>query len=68
MCWVNVFFSVQVTCLQDFFGDEDVFVACGPEKLRFQDDLMLDETGDFLLIFLFWGGGDLLVFKKIIIN
>uniref|UniRef100_A0A3Q2YSW3 Doublecortin-like kinase 1a n=1 Tax=Hippocampus comes TaxID=109280 RepID=A0A3Q2YSW3_HIPCM len=33
-----------VTCLQDFFGDEDVFVACGPEKLRFQDDLMLDET------------------------
>ncbi|XP_077403447.1 serine/threonine-protein kinase DCLK1a isoform X3 [Vanacampus margaritifer] len=33
-----------VTCLQDFFGDEDVFVACGPEKLRYQDDLMLDET------------------------
>ncbi|KAM9781191.1 serine/threonine-protein kinase DCLK1-like isoform 3-T3 [Syngnathus typhle] len=33
-----------VTRLQDFFGDEDVFVACGPEKLRFQDDLMLDET------------------------
>lgn len=50
-----MFFSVQVTCLQDFFGDEDVFVACGPEKLRFQDDLMLDETGDFLLIF--FGGG-----------
>ncbi|CAM9329610.1 unnamed protein product [Lampetra planeri] len=41
-----------VTCLQDFFGDEDVFVACGPEKLRYQDDLMryqddlmLDESG-----------------------
>ncbi|XP_077447636.1 serine/threonine-protein kinase DCLK1-like isoform X2 [Stigmatopora argus] len=33
-----------VTCLQDFFGDEDAFVACGPEKLRHQDDLMLDET------------------------
>ncbi|XP_061787314.1 serine/threonine-protein kinase DCLK1a isoform X2 [Nerophis lumbriciformis] len=33
-----------VTCLQDFFGDEDVFVACGPEKLRYQDDLMLDES------------------------
>ncbi|XP_077596513.1 serine/threonine-protein kinase DCLK1a isoform X2 [Stigmatopora nigra] len=33
-----------VTCLRDFFGDEDAFVACGPEKLRHQDDLMLDET------------------------
>uniref|UniRef100_A0A8D3DH53 Serine/threonine-protein kinase DCLK2 n=1 Tax=Scophthalmus maximus TaxID=52904 RepID=A0A8D3DH53_SCOMX len=33
-----------VACLQDFFGDEDVFVACGPEKLRYQDDLMLDAT------------------------
>lgn len=36
----------QVSCLQDFFGDEDVFVACGPEKFRYQDDLMLDETGE----------------------
>ncbi|KAM9846691.1 serine/threonine-protein kinase DCLK1-like isoform 2-T2 [Aulostomus maculatus] len=35
-----------VTCLQDFFGDEDVFVACGPEKFRYQDDLMLDESGE----------------------
>uniref|UniRef100_A0A3Q1IK00 Serine/threonine-protein kinase DCLK2 n=1 Tax=Anabas testudineus TaxID=64144 RepID=A0A3Q1IK00_ANATE len=34
-----------VSCLQDFFGDEDIFVACGPEKLRYQDDLMLDESG-----------------------
>ncbi|XP_034055382.1 serine/threonine-protein kinase DCLK1a isoform X1 [Gymnodraco acuticeps] len=33
-----------VTCLQDFFGDEDVFVACGPEKYRYQEDLMLDES------------------------
>ncbi|XP_053702659.1 serine/threonine-protein kinase DCLK1a isoform X3 [Synchiropus splendidus] len=33
-----------VTCLQDFFGDEDIFVACGPEKYRYQDDLMLDES------------------------
>ncbi|XP_061903009.1 serine/threonine-protein kinase DCLK1-like isoform X2 [Entelurus aequoreus] len=33
-----------VTCLQDFFGDQDVFVACGPEKLRYHDDLMLDES------------------------
>lgn len=34
-----------MSCLQDFFGDEDIFVACGPEKLRYQDDLMLDESG-----------------------
>uniref|UniRef100_UPI00358E74FC serine/threonine-protein kinase DCLK1-like isoform X2 n=1 Tax=Myxine glutinosa TaxID=7769 RepID=UPI00358E74FC len=35
----------QVTCLQDFFGEEDVFVACGPEKFRYaQDDFMLDDT------------------------
>ncbi|XP_035998917.1 serine/threonine-protein kinase DCLK1 isoform X4 [Fundulus heteroclitus] len=33
-----------VACLQDFFGDEDVFVACGPEKFRYHDDLMLDES------------------------
>ncbi|XP_053187459.1 serine/threonine-protein kinase DCLK1a isoform X1 [Scomber japonicus] len=33
-----------VSCLQDFFGDEDIFVACGPEKYRYQDDLMLDES------------------------
>ncbi|XP_030648494.1 serine/threonine-protein kinase DCLK1a isoform X1 [Chanos chanos] len=34
----------QVTCLQDFFGDEDVFIACGPEKFRYQDDFLLDES------------------------
>ncbi|XP_037324336.2 serine/threonine-protein kinase DCLK1a isoform X2 [Pungitius pungitius] len=34
----------MVSCLQDFFGDEDIFVACGPEKFRYQDDLMLDES------------------------
>ncbi|XP_071760066.2 serine/threonine-protein kinase DCLK1a isoform X1 [Centroberyx gerrardi] len=33
-----------VACLQDFFGDEDIFVACGPEKFRYQDDFMLDES------------------------
>ncbi|KAF6722173.1 Serine/threonine-protein kinase DCLK1 [Oryzias melastigma] len=33
-----------VSCLQDFFGDEDIFVACGPEKFRYLDDLMLDES------------------------
>lgn len=33
----------QVTCLQDFFGDDDVFIACGPEKFRYaQDDFSLD--------------------------
>lgn len=37
---------LQVSCLQDFFGDEDIFVACGPEKFRYQDDLMLDESGE----------------------
>ncbi|XP_043919392.1 serine/threonine-protein kinase DCLK2 [Protopterus annectens] len=35
----------QVTCLQDFFGDDDVFIACGPEKYRYaQDDFVLDHT------------------------
>ncbi|TDG99518.1 hypothetical protein EPR50_G00194510 [Perca flavescens] len=32
----------QLTCLQDFFGDDDVFMACGPEKFRYaQDDFVL---------------------------
>ncbi|XP_033870235.2 serine/threonine-protein kinase DCLK2 isoform X2 [Acipenser ruthenus] len=36
----------QITCLQDFFGDDDVFVACGPEKYRYaQDDFLLDHSG-----------------------
>uniref|UniRef100_H3CXG0 Doublecortin n=1 Tax=Tetraodon nigroviridis TaxID=99883 RepID=H3CXG0_TETNG len=35
----------QVTCLQDFFGDDDVFIACGPEKFRYaQDDFSLDDN------------------------
>ncbi|CAK6968924.1 serine/threonine-protein kinase DCLK1-like isoform X3 [Scomber scombrus] len=34
----------MVTCLQDFFGDDDIFFACGPEKFRYQDDFNLDET------------------------
>ncbi|KAM9455969.1 serine/threonine-protein kinase DCLK1a isoform 1-T1 [Clarias gariepinus] len=34
----------QVTCLQDFFGDEDIFIACGPEKFRYRDDFLLDES------------------------
>ncbi|KAH0616027.1 hypothetical protein JD844_026798, partial [Phrynosoma platyrhinos] len=34
-----------VTCLQDFFGDDDVFIACGPEKYRYaQDDFVLDHS------------------------
>ncbi|XP_019956871.2 serine/threonine-protein kinase DCLK2 isoform X5 [Paralichthys olivaceus] len=36
----------QLTCLQDFFGDDDVFIACGPEKHRYaQDDFVLDHSG-----------------------
>uniref|UniRef100_A0AAY4AT04 Serine/threonine-protein kinase DCLK2 n=1 Tax=Denticeps clupeoides TaxID=299321 RepID=A0AAY4AT04_9TELE len=35
----------QITCLQDFFGEDDVFVACGPEKYRYaQDDFVLDHS------------------------
>ena len=42
--WV---FLLKVTCLQDFFGDDDVFIACGPEKFRYaQDDFSLDENGE----------------------
>ncbi|XP_019721797.1 serine/threonine-protein kinase DCLK1-like [Hippocampus comes] len=33
-----------VMCLQDFFGDDDIFFACGPEKYRYQDDFSLDES------------------------
>ncbi|XP_003459236.1 serine/threonine-protein kinase DCLK2 isoform X1 [Oreochromis niloticus] len=36
----------QLTCLQDFFGDDDVFMACGPEKFRYaQDDFVLTHSG-----------------------
>ncbi|XP_039547003.1 serine/threonine-protein kinase DCLK2 isoform X4 [Pimephales promelas] len=35
----------QITCLQEFFGDDDVFIACGPEKHRYaQDDFVLDHS------------------------
>ncbi|XP_073348166.1 serine/threonine-protein kinase DCLK1b isoform X2 [Pagrus major] len=34
----------MITCLQDFFGDDDIFFACGPEKFRYQDDFNLDES------------------------
>ncbi|KAB0363139.1 hypothetical protein FD754_007295 [Muntiacus muntjak] len=38
-------FTLPVTCLQDFFGDDDVFIACGPEKFRYaQDDFVLDHS------------------------
>ncbi|XP_049582631.1 serine/threonine-protein kinase DCLK1b [Syngnathus scovelli] len=33
-----------VTCLLDFFGEDDIFFACGPEKYRYQDDFSLDEN------------------------
>lgn len=39
----------QVTCLQDFFGEDDIFFACGPEKFRYQDDFSLDESGTYEL-------------------
>lgn len=45
--------SLQVSCLQDFFGDEDIFVACGLEKFRYQDDLMLDESGETICVWHF---------------
>ncbi|XP_037534214.1 serine/threonine-protein kinase DCLK1 [Nematolebias whitei] len=34
----------MVTSLQDFFGEDDIFFACGPEKFRYQDDFSLDES------------------------
>ncbi|XP_056313652.1 serine/threonine-protein kinase DCLK2 isoform X4 [Danio aesculapii] len=35
----------QIISLQDFFGDDDVFIACGPEKYRYaQDDFVLDHS------------------------
>ncbi|XP_032419739.1 serine/threonine-protein kinase DCLK2-like [Xiphophorus hellerii] len=35
----------QITCLKDFFGDDDVFIACGPEKYRYaQDDFVLEHS------------------------
>ncbi|KAG7272565.1 hypothetical protein CRUP_021853 [Coryphaenoides rupestris] len=35
----------QMSCLQDFFGEDDVFVACGPEKYHYaQDDFVLDNS------------------------
>ncbi|KAM3875038.1 serine/threonine-protein kinase DCLK1-like isoform 1-T1 [Diretmus argenteus] len=34
----------MVECLQDFFGEDDIFIACGPEKFRYQDDFLLDDT------------------------
>ncbi|AWP05425.1 putative serine/threonine-protein kinase DCLK2 [Scophthalmus maximus] len=37
--------GIHITCLQDFFGDDDVFIACGPEKHRYaQDDFVLDHS------------------------
>uniref|UniRef100_A0A3B4AUE6 non-specific serine/threonine protein kinase n=1 Tax=Periophthalmus magnuspinnatus TaxID=409849 RepID=A0A3B4AUE6_9GOBI len=37
---------IYLTCLQDFFGDDDVFMACGAEKFRYaQDDFVLTHSG-----------------------
>ena len=35
--------------MQDFFGEDDIFIACGPEKFRYQDDFLLDERGKIML-------------------
>nr|XP_019827300.1 PREDICTED: serine/threonine-protein kinase DCLK1-like [Bos indicus] len=40
----SISWEVAVMCLQDFFGDDDIFIACGPEKFRYQDDFLLDES------------------------
>ncbi|XP_041922696.1 serine/threonine-protein kinase DCLK2 isoform X3 [Alosa sapidissima] len=43
----------QISCLQDFFGEDDVFIACGPEKHRYaQDDFVLDHSGKASAAFL----------------
>ncbi|XP_028275061.1 serine/threonine-protein kinase DCLK1b isoform X3 [Parambassis ranga] len=34
----------KISSLQDFFGEDDIFIACGPEKFRYQDDFNLDES------------------------
>ncbi|XP_028275060.1 serine/threonine-protein kinase DCLK1b isoform X2 [Parambassis ranga] len=34
----------MISSLQDFFGEDDIFIACGPEKFRYQDDFNLDES------------------------
>uniref|UniRef100_A0AAX7SUH4 Serine/threonine-protein kinase DCLK2 n=1 Tax=Astatotilapia calliptera TaxID=8154 RepID=A0AAX7SUH4_ASTCA len=52
----------RVSCLQDFFGDEDIFVACGPEKFRYQDDLMLDESGEKYLLLHFYPHSSITIF------
>lgn len=50
--WIHTFnFLLQVMCLQDFFGDDDIFIACGPEKFRYQDDFLLDESGKKIVLF-----------------
>uniref|UniRef100_A0A672MHU1 Doublecortin domain-containing protein n=1 Tax=Sinocyclocheilus grahami TaxID=75366 RepID=A0A672MHU1_SINGR len=38
----------NVASLQDFFGEDDIFLACGPEKFRYQDDFLLDESGKIM--------------------
>uniref|UniRef100_A0A8C7ZIY8 Doublecortin domain-containing protein n=1 Tax=Oryzias sinensis TaxID=183150 RepID=A0A8C7ZIY8_9TELE len=43
----------QITSLQDFFGEDDVFIACGPEKYRYaQDDFLLDHGGKMATCFI----------------
>ncbi|XP_037546445.1 serine/threonine-protein kinase DCLK2 [Nematolebias whitei] len=43
----------QISCLQDFFGEDDVFIACGPEKYRYaQDDFVSDLSGKASIAFM----------------
>uniref|UniRef100_A0A8C6P5J0 Serine/threonine-protein kinase DCLK2 n=1 Tax=Nothobranchius furzeri TaxID=105023 RepID=A0A8C6P5J0_NOTFU len=42
----------MVTCLQDFFGEDDIFFACGPEKFRYQDDFILAIKNTITIYFL----------------
>uniref|UniRef100_A0A3B3QP17 Serine/threonine-protein kinase DCLK2 n=1 Tax=Paramormyrops kingsleyae TaxID=1676925 RepID=A0A3B3QP17_9TELE len=41
----------QITSLQDFFSDDDIFIACGAEKYRYQDDLMLDDSAAWAVFY-----------------
>lgn len=38
-----------MTSLQDYFGDDHIFIAYGPEKHHL-DDFNLDVEGEFLLL------------------
>lgn len=46
LSFVFLCLNLQLTNLQDFFGDDDVFIACGLEKFRYaQDDAAIGHAG-----------------------